>query len=110
MPLRRSRAAASRSCRPNSRIGRLSDGCRLLTGAAVWATVVLSLEKATRTFCAAKVGPEEAQDAAQYAHESAGKDQYKKQQTPVFPEEYEGLLAYTSVQAPPGGVEPPFSD
>jgi hypothetical protein len=59
---------------------------------------------------ALKPGPEAAQNPAQYAHELSRKGPYKKQQTPVFPEEYEGLLTCTAVQAPPGGVEPPFSD
>ncbi len=50
--------------------------------------------------------PKAAQNAAQYMHESDGKGQYKKQQTPVIPEEYEGLPLCTDVQAPRQGLEP----
>ena len=35
-----------------------------------------------------------------------GKASSKKQQAPVFPEEYEGLLYCTSIPVPPRGVEP----
>ena len=51
-----------------------------------------------------------ARNAAQYTPESGCKDQNKKRQTLIFPEEYEGLLLSTSEQVPPRGVEPLSSD
>ena len=47
-----------------------------------------------------------AREAAQYPAESVCMDRNKKQQTPVFPEEYEGLPCCTNVQAPRQGLEP----
>ena len=49
---------------------------------------------------------EAAQNAAQYAPESVCKAEYKKQQTPVIPEEYERLLSCTSVHVAEAGLEP----
>ncbi len=55
---------------------------------------------------AAEEQDEAAQNAAQYAHETGRKGQKAKTETPVFPEEHEGLRTYTGVQAPPPGLEP----
>ena len=40
----------------------------------------------------------------------ARSDREAQRKTPVIPEEYGGLPFCTSVQVPPGGVEPPSSD
>ena len=51
-----------------------------------------------------------ARNAAQYVPELGSTGQHKKQQTPIIPEEYEGLPLCTSEQVPPRGVEPLSSD
>lgn len=49
---------------------------------------------------------EATQNPTQAAHVRGSMEPSKKQQAPVFPEEYEGLLIYTDVQMPPDGLEP----
>ena len=51
-----------------------------------------------------------AQNAAQYTHESGRTDLEAQKETPVFPEEYEGLRYCTPVQVEAAGIEPASRD